>query len=784
MTTQHIGSRNERGFINNLLKKGFTIHKSISELVANSIDAKARILLFHAAPDEGYIYLIDDGKGMDREGVTYMLDAERENHQNDDSIGTAGFGSKPSMLKLSIDDAGRYHPTVLYTMRKKGEPLRCVVPWPDIIEQGRWDNMSVMETMSETEQEWFRTMMMEIRQVDSSEVHGTILQIAYSDTFYEALEAQFSAIPSSVTPIDWLSIVYGKCAVTMQLDKGDGTEKVSLRKYNYMDGPDREFYLGKGEYEIEVFRTSKGIEQYGVINSDGNLIGFHFTGKNTKKEIEEFDDIGERIGSLTYTVGMRKDAEYFHPSRPVMPNSETTLCAYDRQFFEIRGGTDFIKEHFSQHKLYRNGQCVTMWHILKHGSDRINYGAARSGGGEKYCEYVLHRGELSYRCWSSQKNVLDNAMGIQQNKTQNQNQFPLALERLLRHIKHAHYLKVWNYFQEVVQLRAQQHTSSFHEEEEKQEEDASDAVTEDALEDADAEEVMESEETDEDEPVVEVEEPEMMEEVAEEPLEPVVAVVEPVVAVVEPVVAVVEPVVAVVEPVVAVVEPVVAVVEPVVAGHTMPTSGLNSIREVYQHLRAQEGIIHLYHISQDECTRNGVCGMEIGISREKDQYAVLKLFLGERIRWCDTNDVPEDFVIGDEKISSKHSSSKVGTPVKVKWTSESHSVEKDIHDIVHAADTYYPHILLTYMDLKEGHVTVIGISSEQNRNTIKTLGKDAFSIPSGNSRGIEYSRKAMTMLLSSPYFRVNFTHSSLRPVGEPIERRMNLLRSMGVMGFE
>ena len=176
--------------------------------------------------------------------------------------------------------------------------------------------------------------------------------------------------------------------------------------------------------------------------------------------------------------------------------------------------------------------------------------------------------------------------------------------------------------------------------------------------------------------------------------------------------------------------------------------------------------------------------MEIGISREKDQYAVLKLFLGERIRWCDTNDVPEDFVIGDEKVSSKHSSSKVGTPVKVKWTSESHSVEKDIHDIVHAADTYYPHILLTYMDLKEGHVTVIGISSEQNRNTIKTLGKDAFSIPSGNSRGIEYSRKAMTMLLSSPYFRVDVTHSSLHQVGEPIERRMNLLRSMGVMGFE
>ena len=58
---------------------------------------------------------------------------------------------------------------------------------------------------------------------------------------------------------------------------------------------------------------------------------------------------------------------------------------------------------------------------------------------------------------------------------------------------------------------------------------------------------------------------------------------------------------------------------------------LDLIKEVYENEEAQRGLVNLYSQSQAECTRNGMCGMEIGMSREKDQGSVLKLFLQDNI---------------------------------------------------------------------------------------------------------------------------------------------------------
>lgn len=207
---------------------------------------------------------------------------------------------------------------------------------------------------------------------------------------------------------------------------------------------------------------------------------------------------------------------------------------------------------------------------------------------------------------------------------------------------------------------------------------------------------------------------------------------------------------------------------------------LEMLKQVLQNKEAQRGLIELYTQSQSECTRNDRCGMEVGMAREKDQGAVLKLFLGDKINLDIDNVLPEDYIIGNSKISAKHSGNKPGSAVKVKWTSADVSVKEAIDSIINANDSYYPHLLITYLETASKKITIVCISAEENKNTIKTLQYDAFKIPKGNSRGIEYSTKAMHELLKKAYFKIEIPDVDLKSGLNPIERRIHLLKNMGI----
>jgi hypothetical protein len=214
---------------------------------------------------------------------------------------------------------------------------------------------------------------------------------------------------------------------------------------------------------------------------------------------------------------------------------------------------------------------------------------------------------------------------------------------------------------------------------------------------------------------------------------------------------------------------------------TQPNSnGLTQLKQVLSNPIAQKGLIALYSQSQSECTRNGVCGMEIGMAREKDQGAVLKLFLGDLINLEIDNTLPEDFLICNEKISSKHSSGPIGTPIKAKWTSADTSVQEAIQSMIHANDSYYPNLLLTYIQPKIQVITIICISAHHNKQVIQELKEGAFTVPKGNSRGIEYSRLAMKNLLEQPVFTIVIRDANIQGGMHPITRRIQTLHSLGI----
>lgn len=207
---------------------------------------------------------------------------------------------------------------------------------------------------------------------------------------------------------------------------------------------------------------------------------------------------------------------------------------------------------------------------------------------------------------------------------------------------------------------------------------------------------------------------------------------------------------------------------------------LKDLEKVLRNKDAQRGLIDLYSQSQAECTRNKTLGMEIGMSREKDQGAVLKHFLGEKINLDIDNTLPEDYIIGKAKISAKHSSNKVGSAVKAKWTSADVSVKEAIDSMINAEDSYYPHLLLTYFDAKNKKITIICISSEENKNVIKRLKYDAFKIPKGNSRGIEYSTAAMKELMKNQVFNIEIENADFTGGMNPIDRRIERLKDIGI----
>ena len=89
------GSRNEQGFINNLFRRGMTLNRGMSELLANPSDAFSKNAVIKISKD--FIDFIDYGIGMkDKDYVWCMYDTERENNKNNKSMGVSGWGTSGS----------------------------------------------------------------------------------------------------------------------------------------------------------------------------------------------------------------------------------------------------------------------------------------------------------------------------------------------------------------------------------------------------------------------------------------------------------------------------------------------------------------------------------------------------------------------------------------------------------------------------------------------------------------------------------------------------------------
>ena len=185
-----IGSINERGFINDIDKRGFTIIQCLCELIANSIDAKAKFVKFQI--ESNFIKIIDDGEGMTKEHLTNMWDMLRQNHLEDESMGISGLGAKAATKILSQDKE------VKLITNNKGNYITNIVPWNQIVKEGIYTDKIIMtDKTSEEDKRLFRNERNDI-------FTGTTIFIPYNENLHYIIENIFSNKSTSKEKYDLL----------------------------------------------------------------------------------------------------------------------------------------------------------------------------------------------------------------------------------------------------------------------------------------------------------------------------------------------------------------------------------------------------------------------------------------------------------------------------------------------------------------------------------------------------------------------------------------------------
>lgn len=453
-----VGTIDEKGFIANLLRKGLNILLSISEIVANCIDARASRILFHN--DGTYIRIIDDGLGMDEEGIRRMFDMYRQNHSNEKSMGVSGFGAKAALYIMSNKKNMK-----LYTKLAGGAHYVVDIPWADIQRTGKYTGMITIRNMDAAEIAKFNAE----RQGAQT---GTTIEIPYYAALYNALCDQFTFEGrSAIKPEERMDCIFGKTGANMTL-KDQNKEQVKLALYNYFSGNDDDFYTGVSRSPIKQYKV--GDETRYVLEMNGRSYVCKKSGTGYSKTIVEMDAAylrnAEYVGGYSVNLGMKKNRRLFDARGKLNRTAEAHIHETEEDYFE---DNEKSLRYLSKCGLVRNGQLIGRFQLpgLKFSSARGNF--------ESRMKAIDLRAELSYEIDSRVDNEIDITVGIQENKNQhNGDHLPTPLVRLIEYARDAKYKVIMDHLNDLEEEAEEEVEESAEEEVESEEEEVQSAEEE------------------------------------------------------------------------------------------------------------------------------------------------------------------------------------------------------------------------------------------------------------------------------------------------------------------
>ena len=430
MEKTQAGEIREFGYINGMNKKGFNGARSLSELFANSLDASSSIIKVVIKGE--CIHIIDNGNGMDIEKQIDLWAAQKENHMGEKSTGVSGFGAKPSTKVLSQDTWVKF-----YSKKEGADYCKSFASWDKIIKEGKYTGMIDVSLMDQGEIEMFKEFL--------GDQTGTIITFPKSPFLKNEIKKQFYDAKDIKKSNQRLDCIFPRWTdVTFQFHDVDENEKKDLEMYNYF-GEDPSEYYAYRKITIVVFKDNKGDPIYAKVEGDGYMI-YERVNKNWRKKPWV---VGRRIfkevGTIEVTSALRKDKNYFDPNGTIYPGGCAKLHAYESKFFSEH--EEEVKADLFYPSILRNDQYIGNLEPLP----KLRPSSGRSGG-ESCLKNLLIRTEMSYETYSSQDNVMDGIIGIQENKNQlNTYQISDSLKKHIEdNIKDAAD-DTWNYFTKKIE---------------------------------------------------------------------------------------------------------------------------------------------------------------------------------------------------------------------------------------------------------------------------------------------------------------------------------------------
>lgn len=432
-----IGDIDERGFINSFDRKGFTKVKCISEIHANSCDAKSKNIKYviKRFKEDLKIFIIDDGIGMNKQDTKNAFSVFKSNHREDQSMGVSGIGLKAALKRLSNDRK------IEIITKKEGFPYYTInIDWSKIIKEGKYTSNIICEESNQTDIDKFN----QDRSSDEYNKTGTTIIFDYDEEFHEILKQNFNIKTedkyNKITSKEKLSVIFGKLSNIKTYYEDFNNEKRDLPLYNYFSQPSSNYYLNIKDEKIEVYKHrsepttrfiwGKGDKQREIVKSGG---GYSKTSELLKSNLTEYNCIGE----YKVQVGVQYDPEYFNDEIPGMPQNIKYLNPRDKAILE--NDYDFHQTI----SLYRNNQYI--------GSIIIpDQTPSSSRANSELCfKLSIVHCEVHYFPVSHQNNELDIISGIQENKNQYQDNFPKICSRLFKEIKDDKAKEIWDWMESL-----------------------------------------------------------------------------------------------------------------------------------------------------------------------------------------------------------------------------------------------------------------------------------------------------------------------------------------------
>ena len=437
------GSVNERGLINDLNKRGFSDFNSLCEIYANSLEDKVGATIIKTIITPDYIYISDNGIGMNKESIDNMWSLFRENNNENKSLGVSGLGAKAATKILSRNKEINYYTYNNSIWRK------IKVPWDEIVENGVYSGVVECEELDNNSEEIKELNVLNINK-------GTTLRLPYNEDVDIEIRKHFTDEKKNISKYnERLDFIFGKFTQKMKLyhEHQDYNNK-TLVPYNYFTKQNLAYYDGISVQEILVLKGENNTNRF-IWNSNSECnegLEFKTLNKTTQtKPTEVGYNVNDIIGNIYIKTAILKNnkirlklnnktskIEYSEFEIPDINN-------YDCNYFDFNQNKNVITQELVKVPLIRNKQMISSIALEDF------KGSTCRGSKEATLKCVGLRSEISYETLSSQDSVLDKVFGIQSNKIQlNDGEIPKSLMRLINFIKQTRWEEVNKYIKQGI----------------------------------------------------------------------------------------------------------------------------------------------------------------------------------------------------------------------------------------------------------------------------------------------------------------------------------------------